>query len=484
MSPDSTGPACLSDETVLAFVERRIQTPAREVAETHVAACAQCRVLVAEAARHLLDGDSGAKTRVLASPSEDAEVDPASSQAALPLEAGHPVGRYTISAVVGSGGMGVVYAAHDPGLDRTVALKVLRTDRDVEGSDHWQARLLREAQSMARLSHPNVVAVHDVGRFGSQVFVAMELVRGQTLRRWLGEHPRSPTEILAAFAQAGEGLVAAHAAGLVHRDFKPDNVLVGTDGRVRVTDFGLARPSQSDERSPSASGASPFVTRTGAFAGTPAYMAPEQLLGGRTDARTDQFSFCVALYEALYGSRPFEGGTIEDLTTSVVHGAPRPPPPRPEVPESVRRAILRGLSGGPENRFGSMEELLEALEVSVAAPLRRRRRLAAAALALAAVGGGAYALVALAPREPADPRPEISTEPAEADAPAEPAVSAPPRPATAAQEPPPPAESASPEPRPRRRTAARPDRSAPAQERSVPAYDDAPLEPAFVKRGR
>ena len=227
------------------------------------------------------------------------------------LGAGDRVGRYLIEEAMAEGGMGVVYLAHDPELDRKVAIKLIRRTHYGPGDEaenlEDNARLMREAQAMARLSHPNVVVVHDVGTAGGHVFLAMEYVRGQTLRKWVADQPRSWREIVGAFLSAGRRLAAAHAVGIVHRDFKPDNVLVRDDGRVQVTDFGLARdagsveerPSQELARSPSGLlGVS--VTVTGDVLGTPLYMAPEQHRRDPTDARTDQFSFAVATYQALF----------------------------------------------------------------------------------------------------------------------------------------------------------------------------------------
>ncbi|MCB9570262.1 MAG: serine/threonine protein kinase [Myxococcales bacterium] len=245
-----------------------------------------------------------------------------------PLEVppeGRLFGRYTLLRPLGRGGMGTVYAAYDEELDRKIAIKLLRGDPRERASEGEGAgagegahHLLGEAQALARLSHPNVVQIYDVGVIGGQVFLAMEYVQGKTLREWEREAPRSWREVVALFRQAGEGLAAAHDAGLVHRDFKPDNVLVGEDGRVRVLDFGLAARrergatgegdelsartlssiSRSDLRSASATG----VTRT--LVGTPAYMSPEQHLRLEADGRSDLFAFCVALYEALHGERP------------------------------------------------------------------------------------------------------------------------------------------------------------------------------------
>ncbi len=347
-----------------------------------------------------------------------------------PLPRGEALGRYLVLDRVGVGGMGEVYAAFDPELDRRVALKLLLenpTGQEEPGAR--QRRLLREARAMARLAHPNVIAVHDVGTLGERVFIAMEFVAGPTLAHWLRE-PRPQAAIVEVFAQAGRGLAAAHDAGLVHRDFKPDNVLVGDDGRVRVTDFGLARapaegdgavvdpdsfaraktapahtiadttppvvrtPGDARQAAPTPKSASgphtpatlDAVTRPGFVVGTPEYMAPEQYSGKATDARTDQFSFCVALYEALYGERPFEGETAKALAVSVVGGVVRKPPKASSVPPYLRDALLRGLQVDPAARFATMEELLFAIDRD---PAARTRRIALAA----ALGLGLVALV-------------------------------------------------------------------------------------------
>lgn len=272
--------------------------------------------------------------------------------------------------------MGVVYSASDPELNRKVAVKVLR--ERLGDTTEVRARLLREAQAMARLSHPNVVSVHDVGRFEDKVFVAMELIDGQTLGEWLKEKPRSWREVLAVFREAGKGLVAAHSAGLVHCDFKPGNVLVGKDESVKVTDFGLAFMPLLG----TAAGAGSI-----AVAGTPAYMAPEQLRGEMPDARADQYSYCVALYEALTSEHPAEGSTFATLASQleeqghainnnemmqVSKGA--------SIPRWVLRPILKGLSAERSDRFESLETLLKSLE-EARSPLKR----IAAALAIAAV---------------------------------------------------------------------------------------------------
>ena len=336
------------------------------------------------------------------------------------LERGATLGRYVILGLVGRGGMGEVYAAYDPELDRKVAIKLLRIGRT---GDDGRVRLLREAQAIAKLSDPNVVVVYDVGTLGQQIFIAMEFVEGHTLNYWMLAGERAWSEVLKIFAEAGRGLVAAHDKGLVHRDFKPDNVMVGFDGHVRVMDFGLARNVKDDKadrsdktvvrtdgangaaagaedaprldpRGPASSSArrtpmafdsvdidstmalaSPAppsprtgvplsldLTLTGEMLGTPAYMAPEQFRGHVTDAKTDQFSFCVALYEALYGERPFHGSSFNALSDAVLKGAVREPPPGRDVPAGIRLAVLRGLSVDPNDRWPTMKALLAELD--------------------------------------------------------------------------------------------------------------------------
>jgi tetratricopeptide (TPR) repeat protein/predicted Ser/Thr protein kinase len=277
------------------------------------------------------------------------------------------IDRFTILRRLGAGAMGVVFAAYDERLDRKIALKLLRAERS--GIDD-ERQLLREAQAMARLAHPNVVVVHEVGIHEGQVFLAMEFIEGHTLRAWLAS-PRAWREIVERFVDAGRGLAAAHATGLVHRDFKPDNVLVGADGRTRVLDFGLARRADGDEpvaadpdeheetAGAPAGGAS--LTLSSNLAGTPAYMAPELLTGQRPDARSDQFSFCVALYEGLYGRRPFAGATLDELFAAAAHGEVRAAPSDARVPTWLRRAVLRGLSPEPAERWSSMSALLTEL---------------------------------------------------------------------------------------------------------------------------
>jgi len=344
------------------------------------------------------------------------------------------IGRFPLIRRLGAGGMGAVYAAYDELLDRKVALKVMHPQRS--GSMGQRQRTLVEARSLARVTHPSVVTVYEVGEADNNIYISMEYIEGKTLADWCGDTPRTWRQILDMYLQAGAGLHAAHQAGIVHRDFKPSNVLVGRDGRPRVVDFGLARlgdqgtasvelPSalsgqhrtvatkaataesaaagdrepggqaaSTDATSQAAADAAPVqssvpptgshsvgsdrVTRIGSISGTPGYMSPEQYIGGDVDSLSDQFSFCAALFEALYGFLPFPGETLEELAASV-SGPVRTPPPSSKVPIEVHRAILRGLSAHPEDRFPDMGALLAALSVehghSAAAGVLSRKRL-------------------------------------------------------------------------------------------------------------
>ncbi|MBK6918989.1 MAG: serine/threonine protein kinase [Deltaproteobacteria bacterium] len=298
------------------------------------------------------------------------------------------IGRYDVMRRIGGGGMGTVYVAHDADLDRRVALKLLRPDRH-----HGAQRMLQEARALARLTSPHVVAIHEVGTHEGLVYLAMELVQGRTLRQWLQE-PRPRHEIFAVFLQAAKGLQAAHAARLVHRDVKPDNLLIGDDGRVRVVDFGLAKAGDEREATPTPAAVptadTVALTVTGALLGTPAYMAPEQFLGAAVDARTDVFAFCVMLFETLAGQRPFDGDDVPTLARAVVDTRAR----RFEaagVPDALARLIDRGLSREPRERPATMSPYVEALEaVLVARPRRPARRVAFVGLMVAS-GAAVYA---------------------------------------------------------------------------------------------
>jgi len=312
---------------------------------------------------------------------------------------GATLGRYRLERELGAGGMGVVHAAFDPDLERRVALKVLRSAAGTSDARH---RLLREARAMARLAHPNVVTVHEVGSANGRDYVAMEIIEGHTLAEWLRATPRLEAEIVDAFIGAGRGLAAAHAAGIVHRDFKPHNVLRHKGGRIVVTDFGLAREAEppvdplavtgAAMRAPagtdltvSSTPSTPLagLTMTGSLLGTPAYMAPEQWSGGAVTPATDQFAFCVALWEALAGERPFKGATVEALRAEIERGPATLDASR--IPRRLRPALLRGLDRDPSRRWPSMDALLAAM-----APPRPPNR-----SVMFAIGGGAAVAAAV-----------------------------------------------------------------------------------------
>ncbi len=334
------------------------------------------------------------------------------------LQRGELLGRYVIMSRLGAGAMGVVYAAYDPELDRKIAIKVIQTRR--VGDAEARTRMLREAQALAKLAHPNVVAIYDVGVRGAQLWLAMEFVSGATLGDWLRARPRGWREVVGVIAEAGRGLTAAHAAGILHRDVKPENLMVADDGRARVMDFGLARGDEvkpredgrdalamdegrateraADEsdamlQSASVQALSVELTRQGAVMGTPAYMAPEQLIGAQVDARADVFSLCVTLWEALYGERPFAGETLAALSMNVVAGIRRDPP-RGRAPSWIRRVCERGLEADAARRWPDMTAFVRALEGGQSRS-RRRRALAAfaclAAITLVVVVGRAWA---------------------------------------------------------------------------------------------
>lgn len=306
------------------------------------------------------------------------------------------IGRYQACGKLGQGGMSTVWEALDDQLGRRVAIKLLLPD---VSSEHGE-RLLREAQALAKLSHPNVVQVYEVLEVEGLTSVVMELVEGQTLRRWQEQQPRPEWRAcVELYLQAGRGLAAAHAAGLVHRDFKPDNCIVDADGRVRVLDFGLVAREREEPTvdevdlfSTSDSLELP-LTRPGTLLGTTVYMPPERLgLGVSDGAAGDQFSFCISLYEALYGERPFGGSSVGEIKAAIEQGRIRKAPEGTRVPPRLRRIVLRGLASAPGDRWDSMAELLGALE-RVVAPYRRWPWLGAALLGTTTVGALASAMV-------------------------------------------------------------------------------------------
>jgi serine/threonine protein kinase len=274
----------------------------------------------------------------------------------------HPgarIDRYELIHPIGSGGMSVVWSARDVDLGREVAIKL--------SPPELRAWLLGEARAMARLHHPNVVGVYEVGETEGGLFIAMERIDGGTLSEWLSASARPWPDVVAVFIAAGRGLAEAHRAGLVHRDFKPDNVLVGADGVARLSDFGLAvAASETAPVEPPATGPHRALTEEGTLVGTPAYMSPEQLLGQQLTARSDQFSFCLALYEALHGAMPFDvaaGETVAGfLLAASVDGGGAPPAFNLTLPYPLHRAVLRGLACEPAERWPSMDALLAELE--------------------------------------------------------------------------------------------------------------------------
>ena len=306
------------------------------------------------------------------------------------------IGRFCVARLLGRGGMWSVYEGHDPELERRVALKLLHPNLSLE----HQIRLRREAQALARVTHENVVRVYEVGEHEERMFVAMELIEGQPLREWQSGGGRDWRVLISAYTQAGRGLAAAHERDLIHRDFKPANAIMGDDGVVRVLDFGLARIVNAPETVESPRTPAPVtptlletrITVTGTTLGTPVYMSPEQMLGQPLTAASDQYSFCVSLYEALYGELPYQAKTSAELADKMLQGELEPPTST-AVPRRVYTALARGLSSRPASRHASMEALCEALEAAIRPP---RRWLGVAALALV-VGGGATAVAAGTP---------------------------------------------------------------------------------------
>ena len=344
----------------------------RATAITHLDSCKDCRDLIGALARDATQ--DAARDTLDAKAAMLAETVPGTRESKPAIAS--KLGRYTNLERLGAGAMGVVYRADDPGLGRKVALKLLKRP-----DEELTERLVREARAMAQVSHPNVVAVYDVGVSDDSTYIAMELVDGHTLRAWQSG-PHTVAEIVEAYVAAGRGLAAAHDAGSVHRDFKPDNCLVGKgDGRVRVTDFGLAaartgagEPSDVD------------LTSAGSVLGTPAYMAPEQFTGGNVDSRTDQFNFSVSLYEALYGERPFAGRSFDELGDNVCEGRLKPEPAKTRVSRALRGIVLKGMSVKPGDRYATMDHMLGVLGRDRARAWRRAAGVTALVGAILAIG--------------------------------------------------------------------------------------------------
>ena len=336
------------------------------------------------------------------------------TEAADPALIGRRVaGKFVVEQFLGGGSMGAIYRARDESLDRTVALKVMHPAVAVDPA--FVSRFHREARAASRLDHPNSMRVIEFGEEADGLlYIAMEFGEGDTLTTWLKRWPRSWREILEVFRQAGQGLVAAHSVGLLHRDFKPDNVLVGGDGRVRVTDFGLARSLVAYLDEESGRGGTPTMptalssplTATGTVLGTPRYMAPEQLMGPDIDARADQFSFCVALHEALYGEHPLPGATSVSMLEK--GDKAMTPPDGKGVPAPIVRAVARGLEKDRTKRFPTMAALMT--ELVPPAPTFTGKTIALLLGALLLVGAAAAAVVTRPDREAAPTSAEGTTE--------------------------------------------------------------------------
>lgn len=378
---------CLTEAELRALLADELGPEPRAAARAHLDRCAACRERLAT--------QSGATTRTVPM---TAPTPPLAAMRPV-IAPGTRIGGYEVEGKIGAGGMGVVYRGLDRSLERPVAIKLLdRTEEEPERQE--RARMERESRTLARLSHRNVVTVYKVGEHEGRRYLAMEYVEGGTVRDWLAGAPRSLREIADVFAQAGAGLAAVHEAGFIHRDIKPDNLLIGTDGRVRVGDFGLVVAARREPAEPSPpldlTRASGRLTQTGVLMGTPRYMAPEVLRGEPADEKSDQWSFCASLWEALAGAPAFPG----DLVTALERGArPTEPsePHRPsQLPRRLRRLLLRGLAHRPAERWPSMRALV--------AELTPRRRATTTAI-LAAGLAGALALGLTLARAGTDPDP-------------------------------------------------------------------------------
>nr|MBA3464438.1 serine/threonine protein kinase [Deltaproteobacteria bacterium] len=342
---------CLDDDVVLGLVEGRLAAAILADVDDHLDTCATCRDVVSSVAR-------------LQAPS-------------LVLERGHTVGRYVIGDLLGAGAMGRVYSAWEPELDRRVALKLL-----VDPGVGARERIVREAQAMAKLDHPNVVGVHEVGTSSDGVYVAMELVEGTTLRAW-SDPPHPWREVVPVLIEIARGLAAVHAAGVIHRDIKPDNIIIGSDGRTRLGDFGLARSGGGDASSTPSEPTLAAGTPASSVAGTPAYMAPEVLRGGGADRASDQFSFGVVAYESLAGVRPFGGTTWAGLLSAIEEGEI---PTLRNAPAWLDQAIRRCLAATPQDRYESLIAVADHL--AARASRRRPTTWLVAAAAAAAIASG------------------------------------------------------------------------------------------------
>ena len=330
---------CPDEEVFVALLEGTLDEQNAQALHQHIDGCESCSRLMIDLARVLTSGSEEALAEDLF------------------------ISRYKVVRKVGEGGMGVVYEGYDPLLDRRVALKVVRGgDVDARSLDDHSKRLVREAKLLAAISHPNVLPIHDMGEHDGKFFLALEFVDGDTLNGWVEKTAPGWREMVRVYLKAGAGLAAAHAGQLVHRDVKPDNILISEKGDVFITDFGLARSLGPIDHFKIQSS---NLTQTGAILGTPIFMSPEQHLGVEVSFKTDIFSFCVALYQSLYRRRPFAGRTREQIALAACSGQISPPPPESEVPAKVYAVIRRGLEPEPDDRYGTMTELISALSATL-----------------------------------------------------------------------------------------------------------------------
>ncbi len=386
------GDECPGDDELAEFLEGNLGKRGQSAIERHLETCPSCLGLVAVAV--------GTDPDIADAPHDSDELQP-----------GDAIDRYVVGQRLGAGAMGVVFEAFDPELDRRVAIKLVHPGSGrSDSSERERALMLREAQAMARLSHPNLVPVLAVGMHGDELYLVMELVEGQTMRAWTEAATRPWQAVVRAYVAAARGLAAAHAAGVVHRDFKPDNALIGGSGgdddvaaRVRVIDFGLARlVTHASELVATHDVPVGDVARTvaGAMIGTPAYMPPEQLLDASVDARADQFALAVSVWEGVYGRRPFVGSSVAAVLESIDAGRITAPPSGTRVPVALRRTLARALSKAPAARFADMDAFADALERCLARP-RTHLVLGASLGAL-----GAVVAVAIASRDASSCRPD------------------------------------------------------------------------------
>lgn len=362
---------CPSEDLLIRYGEKRLRVEERAPIDAHLEACEACDLSVA-----MLRASVASSMHLTAQTEADLEAFTRRMKVARNLKPGMHLGRYRLLRKVGMGAMGAVFAAYDPDLDRDVALKVLLESNAAPEVE--RARIAREARSMAKLAHPNVVAVYEIGVAGDRVFLAMELVVGTTLQEWMLLNPPRG-ELVSLFQEIALALEAAHRVGIIHRDLKPQNIMVSQEGRAKVTDFGLADAA----------------TKTGTLIGTPAYMSLEAIRGELVGPASDQFSLAVCLHEALTGKRPYEASSQVELRELLCE--------RPKVDVQIERRLKgvleRALDPSPALRFPSMEAFAFALADAPRTPVRKRV-VGAVALATLVAGSGGTFLVLRRATEP------------------------------------------------------------------------------------